>query len=195
MKKRIYVQMTAIAAMASLATMLLVAFVCYELFCGQILEDLRTDAYLLKEAENREDILQSDLVASGGLLRVTWVDGQGEVIFENSADAAEMNNHSGRPEILPGFGRRRRGGGTKIPYGAEKFFLLCSQARRRECDPRSEGSGQHMEHFCGNSSGGIPDPGDFARSLYGDRPLFDKKLAGADRKDCAECGASLGGGI
>ncbi len=100
MKKRIYIQMTAIAAMASLATMLLVAFVCYELFCGQILEDLRTDAYLLKEAENREDILQSDLVASGGLLRVTWVDGQGEVIFENSADAAEMNNHSGRPEIL-----------------------------------------------------------------------------------------------
>ncbi len=100
MKKRIYSQMTAIAAIASFATMLLVAFVCYELFCGQILDDLRTDAYLLKEADNLEGILKSDEIVSGGLLRVTWVDGRGEVIFENNADAAGMNNHSGRPEIV-----------------------------------------------------------------------------------------------
>lgn len=100
MKKRIYLQMMLIAAIASLATMLLVAFVCYELFCGQILEDLRTDAYLLKEADYPEDILKSDAIAFGGMLRVTWVDGRGEVIFENSADAAGMNNHGGRPEII-----------------------------------------------------------------------------------------------
>lgn len=100
MKKRIYLQMTLIVAIASLATMLMVAFVCYELFCGQILEDLRTDAYLLKEADHLENILKSDAVASGGLLRVTWVDGLGNIIFENSADAAGMNNHSSRPEII-----------------------------------------------------------------------------------------------
>lgn len=100
MKRRIYIQMTAIAAIASLATMLLVAFVCYELFCGQILDDLRTDAYLLKEADNLENIFKSDEIVSGRLLRVTWVDGRGAVIFENYADAAGMNNHSGRPEIV-----------------------------------------------------------------------------------------------
>lgn len=100
MKRRIYIQMTAIAAIASLATMLLVAFVCYELFCGQILDDLRTDAYLLKEADNLENIFKSDEIVSGRLLRVTWVDDRGAVIFENYADAAGMNNHSGRPEIV-----------------------------------------------------------------------------------------------
>lgn len=100
MKRRIYIQMTVIAAIASLVTMLLVAFVCYELFCGQILDDLRTDAYLLKEADNLENILKSDEIVSGRLLRVTWVDGQGAVIFENYADAAGMNNHSSRPEIV-----------------------------------------------------------------------------------------------
>ena len=89
-----------IAAIASLVTMLLVAFVCYELFCGQILDDLRTDAYLLKEADNLENILKSDEIVSGRLLRVTWVDGRGAVIFENYADAAGMNNHSSRPEIV-----------------------------------------------------------------------------------------------
>lgn len=100
MKKRIYLQMTLIAAIASLATMLLVAFICYELFCRQILEDLRTDACLLKEADHLKDILQSDAVVSGEFLRVTWIDDRGEVIFENSADAAGMNNHGGRPEII-----------------------------------------------------------------------------------------------
>ena len=90
MKRRIYIQMTAIAAIASLATMLLVAFVCYELFCGQILDDLRTDAYLLKEADNLENIFKSDEIVSGRLLRVTWVDDRGAVIFENYASDARF---------------------------------------------------------------------------------------------------------
>ena len=55
---------------------------------------------MLKEADNLENILKSDEIVSGRLLRVTWVDGRGAVIFENYADAAGMNNHSSRPEIV-----------------------------------------------------------------------------------------------
>lgn len=103
MKKKIYLQMITIAVIAILATMFLVAFICYELFCGQLLEDLRTDAYLLKETDALEKVLKSSDMIGGGHLRVTWIDGQGRVLFENNADASGMNNHSSRPEIRQAF--------------------------------------------------------------------------------------------
>lgn len=103
MKKKINLQMTFIAVIAIFTTMFLVAGVCYELFCKQILEDLRTDACLLKETENLKNILESGDVISNVSLRVTWIDAGGEILFESNADAAEMNNHGSRPEIIRAF--------------------------------------------------------------------------------------------
>ncbi len=103
MRKKIYLQMVSIAVAAIFITMLLVAGGCYELFCQQILTDLRTDAYLLKETGGLESILESRYIASGSHLRITWIDAGGEVLFENNADAGGMNNHSSRPEIVQAF--------------------------------------------------------------------------------------------
>ncbi len=105
MKKKIYLQMMSIAVAAIFITMFLVAGVCYELFCRQILTDLKTDAYLLKETKGLDAILGSRYIASGSHLRVTWIGAGGEVLFENNADAGEMNNHSGRPEIIEAFSK------------------------------------------------------------------------------------------
>ncbi len=103
MKKKINLQMTAIAVTAIFTTMFLVSGICYELFCRQLLTDLKMDACLLKEAGDLEWLLKSRYIASGEHLRVTWIDMDGNVLFENNADAGGMNNHGDRPEIVQAF--------------------------------------------------------------------------------------------
>ena len=61
------------------------------------------DACLLKEAGDLEWLLKSRYIASGEHLRVTWIDMDGNVLFENNADAGGMNNHGDRPEIVQAF--------------------------------------------------------------------------------------------
>lgn len=103
MKKRINIQLMTIAVIAIFTTMLLVATVCYDLFRGKILEDLKTYASLLEDMgkpEQREDA-DGDLQKMN--LRVTVIGADGEVIYENHANAEEMGNHKERPEIRQAF--------------------------------------------------------------------------------------------
>lgn len=109
MKKRINLQLIAIAAVAIISTMIMVSAAFYELFCDQIFDDLKTDSYLLEE-ESLSDGLEEYTMEKWGI-RATLIGPDGTVIFDSEANQDMMANHLDRPEIK---GALQTGEGTDI---------------------------------------------------------------------------------
>lgn len=103
MKRKINLQMMAIAVAAILATMFFVSAVCYNLFRRQILDDLQTYAHLLKNREVMKDMLEKPFDFKADGLRITIIGKDGSIVYESDADTEKMGNHSTRPEIEQAF--------------------------------------------------------------------------------------------
>ncbi len=103
MKKKINLQLMLIAIFAIVATLVMTSAAFYDLFSDQVLDDLKTYS----------SILQKDAMAEGvdSKLRITVIQKDGSVIFDNMADSGEMENHSQRPEIMEAL---EQGEGTDI---------------------------------------------------------------------------------
>ena len=99
MKKRINIQLMAIATVAIFATMLLISYVFYGLYKGQITDDLRIYSELLIEAELLEKVENREYQFSKEYIRITIVDTDGTVCYDNVADICELDNHLDRPEV------------------------------------------------------------------------------------------------
>ncbi|MBQ9123496.1 MAG: two-component sensor histidine kinase [Lachnospiraceae bacterium] len=109
MKKRINLQLIAIAAVAIISTMIMVSAAFYELFCDQIFQDLKTYSYLLEGRDLQEDLADATLGRWG--IRVTLIQPDGRVVFDSEAEQESMPNHSDRPEITSAL---KNGEGTDI---------------------------------------------------------------------------------
>lgn len=99
MKKKINKMLVFIAVLAIFLTLSLITLVYYELFDRQVLEDLRAYTMLLKEYESVEELSGAAEYLMQYDMRLTLVDGQGNVLLDNEADSGRMDNHSMRPEI------------------------------------------------------------------------------------------------
>lgn len=111
MKNKIYLRMVAIANLAIIATMIGVTIVSYGVFTSQIRRDLNVSATLLKDTHFFESINidtdDIDLSADIDDLRVTWIEKDGTVIYDNNTDAKFLSNHSNRPEVIEAFEKGR----------------------------------------------------------------------------------------
>lgn len=103
MKKKINIRLIGIAVLAICATVLGTTIIYYNLFQNRVQQDLSVNAKLLKDThffesvdENRDKI---DLSTDIDELRVTWVDIDGTVLYDNDASAKDLSNHLNRPEI------------------------------------------------------------------------------------------------
>ena len=107
MKNKINLRLVGIAILAVLTTVLAITLVYYGLFKSQIRADLSVSAKLLKDTHYFEsvDINVDDIDLSTDIneLRVTWVDSDGTVLYDNDATASELENHADRPEIIEAF--------------------------------------------------------------------------------------------
>lgn len=104
MKKRINLSLSLIALVAILSATIGVTMVYYGLFRGQVERDLKQNARLLMEtevfqkSEEPDDSQEARLnKLSAGNLRITWIDTDGTVLFDN--DVSGLGNHLDRPEI------------------------------------------------------------------------------------------------
>lgn len=107
MKRKINIRLVLIAILAVIASTISTTIVYYSLFQRQIRNDLNINAKLLKdthyfEAADVENV-DMDLSTDIGELRVTWVDTDGTVLYDNDASATELENHYDRPEIKEAF--------------------------------------------------------------------------------------------
>ena len=125
MKNKINITLSLIAIFAVVTSVVGVSLLSYRAFERQVRNDIRVDAQLLK-ASGVFDVPNSDVdrsttnggnTAGGRLssqndldvkfrsinadnLRITWIDGEGNVIFDNDSHGMSFENHKNRPEVI-----------------------------------------------------------------------------------------------
>jgi len=106
MKQKINLRLGFIALLAIITTTIGVTLVYYNLFQKQVREDLKQNAILLIETEvfqkayleknnSAENLKKLELEN----IRITWIDADGTVLFDNDTDVKVLGNHLDRPEI------------------------------------------------------------------------------------------------
>ncbi|MCI6858806.1 MAG: ATP-binding protein [Eubacterium sp.] len=103
MRKKINVQLVTISVLAVASTVIMMLFAFYDSFQNQVKDDLEVNALVLKHTGlfNKENI--GSLHFNYEKLRVTWIDADGNVLYDNDADIGNMDNHMSRPEIKSAF--------------------------------------------------------------------------------------------
>ena len=98
MKRQIFRSICAAAGAVFLAALVLILGVAYDYFSSVQMDGLKTETYIAARAAESggADFLRS---IAGGDYRVTWIAADGEVLFDNRADSAQMENHLEREEI------------------------------------------------------------------------------------------------
>lgn len=98
MKQKINLRLGLIALVALVLTAVAVTMVYYDLFRQQVGRDLRQTAQLLGQSQEFRQAGQMPGFRSGEV-RITWVDKDGNVLYDDEADAGSLPNHADRPEI------------------------------------------------------------------------------------------------
>lgn len=108
MKQKINSRLLIIALIAIFSTTIGIIYVCYNSFETQIQKDLKIHGEIIQET----GVLQS-YYANGNVdeipdlfkdlknenVRVTWIDKDGTVLYDNDLDVNQLKNHLDRPEI------------------------------------------------------------------------------------------------
>lgn len=99
MKKKINLQFMIISAIGILLTLCLSIVIFYELFKGEVMDELETYAHVIKSAQEYDGFLEKDYDPNVDNLRITFIDKDGKVLYDSIADVAKMENHSDRQEF------------------------------------------------------------------------------------------------
>ena len=106
MKQKINTRLSLIALLAIVITTIAITCVYYSIFQSQVRADLKQNAELLVETEIFQNAYTSgkgkavslEKLTSGNL-RITWIDEDGSVLYDNDTDITGLSNHLDRPEI------------------------------------------------------------------------------------------------
>ena len=100
MKKRLNHTFLLVSAIIITLMVILFSFVFYQLLGEEVNESLQNNAVILENAlETSDNESEIEKKMNFENLRVTIVDKEGKVIFDNFADTKQMDNHKDRPEI------------------------------------------------------------------------------------------------
>ncbi len=106
MKQRINYSLALIALIAIISATIAITFIFYGQFQAQVKKDLKQNAALLMETDvfqnayaDKSEIstVLSDI--SSETFRITWIDSDGTVLFDDEKNASGLSNHLDRPEI------------------------------------------------------------------------------------------------
>lgn len=127
MTKRIFRSVCIVAVAVLLASLTLVMGVLYDYFSGSQEEQLKNQTILAAQGIENEGAGYFDGLKSEDL-RITWIDKDGKVLFDNRTDASSMENHLEREEVREavesGYGTSARYSETlteKSLYSAKKL--------------------------------------------------------------------------
>lgn len=103
MKKKINLQLVEISVLAIFITMVLMFSIFYDVYKEQVKSDLKTIALTLKDTGIFNQDKEIGFYINNNNLRVTWIDINGKVLYDNDVDYRGMENHADRPEIKAAF--------------------------------------------------------------------------------------------
>lgn len=100
MRKKIFRNMVLLAVISVLIMAILITFVQYEQFYREMRLSVKNSAVSLSDLVNSQGTELLDLIQkSPDANRITLVDTDGTVLFDNKSNPAKMENHLDRPEI------------------------------------------------------------------------------------------------
>ncbi len=103
MRKKINSRLIGIALIAILVTLIGVTSIYYYLFENQVRKDLHVLAETLVDSGVFEKERLEHIAFESDDVRVTWIDEDGKVLYDNWNDAEYMENHMKRPEVEAAF--------------------------------------------------------------------------------------------
>lgn len=125
MTKRIFKAICAAALSVFLVTMLLIMGVLYNYFSSMQQNQLRAQTALAVQGVEQQGMAYFDGLAAENL-RITWIAGNGDVLYDSVSDSDTMENHLQREEIRQalsdGVGQSARYSSTLM-----KQYLYCAQ--------------------------------------------------------------------
>ena len=98
MKKKINLNLIVTAIFTAIITMICMNVIYFYLFDKQVKKDLRNTAQTLQEtgAFNKSAKIPDISVEN---MRITWIDTDGTVLYDNENDETILENHLNRPEV------------------------------------------------------------------------------------------------
>lgn len=99
MKKKINTQFIIVSFIAIILTMSLSVGTFYELFVQEMRNDMKAYTHILRSAGVFNASNEEKLNLKNEDLRITIIDADGTVVYDNEANDIEMDNHKDRPEI------------------------------------------------------------------------------------------------
>ena len=129
MRKKIFQAMMAAAGCVLLASLIIILGCLYDYFGGLQEKQMQDELTLASAAlEESGQAYLDDLNLESKSFRLTWIDAQGNVLYETKADGSSMENHADREEfrqaVKNGFGESSRYSSTlmeKTLYRAQKL--------------------------------------------------------------------------
>ena len=110
MKRKLMKYFACMSSAAVLLTTVLVAAMSYQIFEQHIMDDLRIEVRMVRRLVERDELEQA-VRALGSDLRMTLIDPQGVVLFDNEVSTGVVDNHALRPEFIMA---REEGVGTDV---------------------------------------------------------------------------------
>lgn len=100
MRSRIFKVVFGTSIAVAAACFLLIMGGLYRYFSGQFADELENEALYLKQGIEKNGVLFFEGLEVPHDQRVTWIDATGDVLYDSSADAEALENHSDRKEFV-----------------------------------------------------------------------------------------------
>lgn len=126
MSKRIFHAIWLVALAVFLASLVFIMSVTYSYFSGVQRSQLKIETQLAAQGVGLEGMEYFDGLSFDGY-RITWIDRNGTVLFDNEADSDEMENHLEREEVRQAF---ENGYGESSRYSLTLSERLLYSAKR-----------------------------------------------------------------
>ena len=125
MTKRIFRSILLVAAAVLLASFMLITGVLYDYFSNNQMEQLRAQTALAAQGVEKSGESYFAGLGSHGT-RLTWIAADGTVLYDSSATAAKMENHSDREEVSSAL-KTGTGESTRYSTTLMERQLYCAQ--------------------------------------------------------------------
>ena len=102
MKRKINSRIIFIAIIITIITTVSITFIYYGIFQERVKKDLKIEAELLCEAGITQ-LINKETILNNKDIRITWIDKDGVVVFDNDFNAESLANHMDRPEVKSAF--------------------------------------------------------------------------------------------
>ena len=162
MTKKIFKSILAVCALTLVLGLSFVMGILYNYFGKQINTELRKEAVYLAEGVELKGTEYLEGITSPES-RITYIDGDGTVLYDSEAAESSMENHGHREEVMEAL-KKGSGHAVRMSSTLRKDRILCGSSGKRKRPPGVKHPVFDFEAGAGAGAAGTLDPASHAGS-------------------------------